>query len=249
MFIKRNSRGNESAGITRRLAITGMAAGLAGAMLESPLRGQKPAANGQKSAVVQHKVVTATPSTQLWMAADMYGNKSGASLGTVIACPQSCAAARPGYIEVRASQSLSGVYLNTSEWMREIIYTNDPVFRPTTDQKTLDQAWRHYRRLLGFYRVSNDASTTGCGHISRNVVVTQMTLQSGSPTETPLGVGYSSLVFGGVQDTTSPLFQASNIYIFKGDWATDSANAPIIFGVVNAIGTDDRPIDVSACPA
>ena len=70
MLIKRNLRSGEGVDITRRLAISGMAAGLAGAMLESPLRGQQPAAGSgeQKATSVQNKVVTSTPVTNLRMA-------------------------------------------------------------------------------------------------------------------------------------------------------------------------------------
>jgi hypothetical protein len=251
MFIEPKLRAGGSADITRRSAITSIAAGLTGAMLKSPLRG----------AAEQHLVVGSTPSTQLLMA-DMYGNPSGSSVGTVLACPQSCAAVRPGYAEAVAKLDLNGVYLNTSEWMREIIYTPDDLFNGGTDQTVADLNWRNYRRQLGFSRVSNDAYTTGCGHVSRNVVLTAVSTTSGKFTELPagskgpsgsvlpVGPGYSSLVYDPVLNPTGPLYQAGHIYIFQGDWAPLSNLASTNLNkVVKEIGTDSRPIDVSACPA
>jgi hypothetical protein len=244
MFIKRNLRSNGSTDITRRGVITGIAAGLTGVMLESSLLGQR-----QPPTVDQHKVVVAVPLTQLYMA-DMYGNKSGSSLGFVIACPQSCAAARPGYAQARTTQSLNAVYLNTSEWMREIIYTADDLSLGTSQQKIADKTWSSYRRQLGFHRVSNDAYAAGCGHISRNVLITKVSTQSGKFTESPLGSAYSSVVFDGIPDSNGPLYQATNIYIYQGDWAPlDAVKTPVLNKVVAEIGTDDRPLDVSACPA
>ena len=243
MFFKRNLRNGGSADITRRAAITGVAAGLAGAMLEAPLRGQKQEYTlGDLLSDLgdSTKLVVSLPVTQLWNA-DMYGNK-GSYLGTVLACPQSCAALRPGYAEARTKPDLKAVYLNTSEWMREIIFTPSDL---SNDPRT----WRNYRKMLGSYRISNDASATGCGHISRNVMVTQVSLQSGAPAESLLGVNYSSVVVDKVKGSSGPLYQAKDIYIYQGNWAPlDKVKTPVLNAAVAEIGTDDRPNDASSCP-
>jgi hypothetical protein len=239
MFIKRNLRFRGAADITRRSAIAGIAAGVAGAMLESPARGQR-----LSPSFDQNKLVISTPSTNLWMA-DMYGNQLGNPLGVVLACPQSCAAARPGYAEALAKPGLNAIYLNTSEWMREIIYTPDlTVVAPDPDR------WRSYRRQMGFYRVTNDNYTAGCGHISRNATVTQVTIKSGKFVASMVGEGFSSVAAKGGTGSNG-LYVATDIYIFQGDWAPlDSVKTPVLYGVVGQIGKEKyRPLDVSACPA
>ena len=140
---------NEKAAITRRFALAGIATGAAVSLLGRPLEGDT-----SPSIVASIFVVIPKPTTGLFMA-DMYGTQSGTSLGCVLACPQSCASSRgAAYDEASTNQTLKDIYLKTTEWMREIIYTDD--YRSDIDPAILRQNFRLYRNKLGFTRVTND---------------------------------------------------------------------------------------------
>jgi len=238
MLIKPNLLTSGSANISRRSAITGVAAGLTGVLLNSRLMGQAKARSALDPSIF---VVYAKPDTGLFNA-DVYGNPTTQIPGYILACPQSCAKSRAGYREASTNSALKSVYLNTTEWMREIIFTDD--YKDVVDPATLRQNFSKYRKLLGFARVSNDPSAGGCGYISRNVEVTKVNLdtQSGLLKETSLPGLYSSLANGTIQD---PVYPADTIYIYPGDW--QQQNGSPISTAIGEIGGDARPIDVTGC--
>lgn len=220
--------------VSRRTAITGIAAGFTGALLNSPLVGQK----SKHLAGPSIFVVSAEPDTGLWYA-DPYGNPTSQIPGYIVACPQDCATTRPGYSEASSNAALKGIYLNTTEWMREIIFTDD--YQGKVDDTTLKQNFRKYRNLLGYARVSNGPNAGGCGYISRKVPVTKVNLISGALQETKMGV-YSSLAMGKIME---PVYFADTIYIYQHDWQQKTGSP--ITQAVGEIGTDVRPIDVTGC--
>lgn len=235
MFLKRPSPTNNSENISRRSAIAGVAFGITGGLLNSSLMGQTPANIGGRRRIF---VVLAQPDATISYAA-MDGTPGTPISGYLIACPQNCAKDQPGYAEANADATLKSIYLNTKEWIREIIFTDDP---DEADPVKRKQNFKKYRQLLGSARVNDAPQAGGCGHISRSVKVTKVNLVSNVLQETPFSGVYSSLAIGTVKGKK---YVADTIYIYQGDW-----QAPVgspIKKAIDEIHSGVRPVGNSHC--
>jgi hypothetical protein len=237
MLIKRSSLNNESAHISRRSAIAGVAAGLTGALLNAPLKGQ---ASAQHTINASIFVVLAQSKTKLSYAY-MDGKPKNKINGYVFACPQNCAKDQPGYSTAAMNPALKSIYLNTIEWIREIIFTDD--YENEVNPDKLLQNFNAYRALVPASRLNDDAKAGGCGHISRSVQVTKANLVSGALKYTPISAGvYSTLAIGTVQGNK---YLADTIYIYQGDW--QQANGSPITQAISEIHSGARPVGTSHC--
>lgn len=142
-------------------------------------------------------------------------------LGVVISCPQTCAILRPGGTH-RNDQTNGRRIFPTLEWMREITFVP---LNPDGSTPDIDGAIDSLGGE-GSPRVVEDNKAIGCGYVSMNVAVTQLTNPNGQWQEdiysSAGGADYFYAIAAAGEKKPDGYYYATEIWISEDVWDLNS---------------------------
>lgn len=188
----------------------------------APAKGGKKDAEGHRSIPTFN--ITVTPTTEICLC-DAQGKPLKRYYA--VAVPQDCRSRRPGGM-LPPSHSEFDVketgHYGTPEWIAELVFRKDQAL----SKSDFDNA----RKFLGPRYTDKAAGTTGCGHMSKNVMVSCL---AGSTDKWELNAypdpfKLCNVLVAKVKPGSE--YEAVQIWICPDEW---DRNAPDVMGVVNEI--------------